>query len=329
MQFLSNSFIGLFGFLLFVAGTDTRPTCQKAISYKTDDFAVAQTINLCFQDNVPDNFEVNLDIPVCDDKLCAPLFLKIKWDLAGHYLEFDTLPGHPLTKFDHKRFSEADYQKLNQILNDKNSILRALAKNDLVDQSIKVKATTVDAVTGATPATIKNAVIEGAVYSSYTLWHWVNGPVGDSLRAFTLKNYSDEIAFKLLASTNFETQLFALKRFTAPEYDRHFNRLLPVIEKSSPIVRAYVVGKLPLPFPDKARNKSLVQLIATLDNYSKSMFIAQITSEKELALEFVPLVLAQFAAFDEKQQEKFVSGAQKLGITKINQQIKEYFTSLN
>jgi len=46
-----------------------------------------------------------------------------------------------------------------------------------------------------------------------------------------------------------------------------------------------------------------------------------------LAAEFVPMVLAQFAAFDEKHREKFASGVQKLGIENLNQQIKEYFSS--
>lgn len=325
MQFLSNSITVLFCLLLLVVGTNTKPTYRKAISYKASDFAVAQIINLCLQNNIPENFEANLNIPVCDDKLCAPVFLKIKWDLAGNYLEFDTIAGHPLTKFDHKRFSDSDYKKLDMLLKDKNNILGALAKNDLVDKSIQLKATTVDAVTGATPATIKNAVVEGAVYSSYTLWHLVNSSIGDSLRAFTVKNYSKEIALKLLFSNNFESQLFALKRFSPLEFDLHFEKLVPVIERSSPIVRAYIIGKLPLPFQDKTRNKSLVLTISTLDNYSKSIFIDRLISSKELVPEFGPLIVSHFSAFDEKQQQKFVSIVQNLGIQDLNQQIKEYF----
>lgn len=327
VQILSKTFIVLFGFLLLVALTDSKPTLRKAINYKADDFAVAQIVNLCSLDNTPEYFEAKLNIPVCDDKLCAPVLLKIRWDLAGNYLAFDTIQGKPLTKFDHKRFSEADYKKLDQILKDKNSILYALAKTDLIDKSIKVKATTVDAVTGATPATIRNAVVEGAVYSSFTLWHFVNGTVCDSLRAYTLKNFSEQIAFQLLKSPNFETQLFALKRFRTQEYIRFFDKLLSIIEQSSPIVRAYLISKLPLPFQEKTRNKKLVEIITKLDNYSKSIFIDRVISTEETARELGPLVLAQFAAFDEKQQEKFISGAQKLGIENLNQEIKEYFGS--
>jgi hypothetical protein len=315
--------------VLFAFQPDKKSVFRKAISFKTDDYAVAQLVNMRLQDNIPENFEANLNIPVCDDKLCAPVFLNVKWDLAGNYLGFDTIPGHPLTKFDHKRFSKADYVRLQQILKDKNSILRVLGKNNLVDKSVQLKATTVDAVTGATPATIKNAVIEGAVYSCYTLWHFVNGSLADSLRAFALKNYSEQIAFKLLASSNFETQLVAIKQLTNQQYIQHLNKLLNVLQQSSPIVRAYLINKFPIPFQDKTLNKQLVQTIVTLDNYSKSVFIDRVIVSKELAQEVGSLILSQISAFDEKQQEKFIREVQKLGLPELNQQIKEYFTSLN
>ena len=327
MQFLSNSITILLGFLLLVAVTDSEPTLRKAFSYKADDFAVAQIVNLHLLDNTPEYFEARLNIPVCDDKLCAPVFAKIKWDLAGNYLAFDTIEGNPLTKFDHKRFSGDDYQKLDQILKDKNSILQSLSKNDLVDKSIRVKASTVDAVTGATPATIKQAIVEGAVYSSFTLWHFVNGAIGDSIRAFTLKNYSLAIACKLLDSENFESQLFALKQFKQQELSENFDRLLPLIEKSSPIVRAYFINKLPLPFAEKQKNSNLFEAYKRLDNYSKSIFSDRIISSKEIAVVFAPLIFDHMNAFDEKQQQKLISGIQKLGLPELNKQIKEYFSA--
>jgi Na+-translocating ferredoxin:NAD+ oxidoreductase RnfG subunit len=60
-----------------------------------------------------------------------------------------------------------------------------------------------------------------------------------------------------------------------------------------------------------------------------AFFTNKVVSSNEPTPGLGNLILLPISAFDEKQQEKFVSGAQKLGITKINQQIKEYFTSLN
>jgi hypothetical protein len=314
-------------FLLLFVEPGNKLKCKKAFSYKTDDYAVAHIVNICQIDSIPEYYEATLNIPVCDDKLCAPVFVKIKWDLAGNYLAFDTIAGKPLTKFDHKRFSDNDYRKLDQILKDKNSILQSLSKTDLIDKSVQVKATTVDAVTGATPATIKQAVVEGAVYSSFTLWHFVNGTIGDSLRTSTLKNYSPGIAFKLLDSKNFETQLFALKQFKQHELSANFERLLPLVEKSSPLVRAYFINKLPLPFPEKQKNRNLLESYKRHDAYSKSIFIDRIISDKEIAAVFAPLILDDMSAFDEKQQQKLISGVQKLGIQELNKQIKEYFST--
>ena len=122
---------------------DGQVTCRKAFVYKTDEFAVANPINVCLKNNVPVGYQATLNMAVCDDKLCANVFLKMDWDLAGSFVGFDTLPGKPLTKFDHKRFTDADYKKLDQILKDRNSMLRVLSKNELVDKSVVVKSATV------------------------------------------------------------------------------------------------------------------------------------------------------------------------------------------
>lgn len=294
---------------------DSLSNCRKAFIYKTDEFAVGSKIIICSNAmQVPVDYETTLNMSVCDDKLCANVLLKICWDLAGNFLRFDTIAGKPLTKFDHKRFSDVDYKKLDQILKDRNSLLRVLGKSDLVDKSIKLKATSVDAVTGATPASLRNAVVEGAVYSSYALWHFVNGPVGDSLRSFTLKIYSKPIAFHLLESPNFETQMFALKQFSVADYEVSFDRLVKIISKSSPLIRAYFINKIPLPFSSIEKNRQFVCLYSILDDYSKSVFLTRVTTEEKIAKSLLPLVLPIFGDFNEKQQELIVGSCQKFEI---------------
>jgi len=147
-------------FLATANSPDSINTCRKAFMFKPDEFAVANSIKICSNAvQVPFGYETDLNTAVCDDKLCANVLLKLYWDLAGNFVRFDTITGKPLTKFDHKRFADGDYKKLDQILKDRNSMLRVLEKSDLVDKSIKIKATTVDAVSGATPAMVKKAVM--------------------------------------------------------------------------------------------------------------------------------------------------------------------------
>lgn len=294
---------------------DSLYSCNKAFVFKTDEFAVAQTINIYSNaDKIQTGYAADINLAVCDDKLCANVILKIYWDLAGNYLKFDTLTGKPLTKFDHKRFVEADYKKLDQILKDKNSMLRILNKEDLIDKSIILKATTVDAVTGATPATIKKSVVEGAVYSTYSLWHFVNGTVKDSMRAYTAGIYTDQVARQLINSDNYETQLFALRRMSKEDYENALPQLFQVVGRSAPLIKAYILSKVPLPFQDQEQNLRFVKLFPELDVYTRSIFMDRITNDKNLATLFLPLMLPILSNLDKKQLEQYLGAYQKFEI---------------
>ena len=301
---------------------DRGDTCRNAFSYSSDDFTVTNIIKVCNNtDQIPVGYEAEINMPVCDDKLCANVVLKFYWDLAGNYTGFDTILGIPLTKFDHKKFKTEDYSKLNLILKNRNSMLRILEKEDLVDKTIKVKATMVDAVTGATPQTIKNAVVEGAVYSSYTLWHFVNGAIKDSIAAFTLSIYSEPVARQMLTSDNYETQLFALRKWTDTEYELHSHLLFQVIRQSVPLIKAYAISKSPLPFGTVEKNRQFIALFPLLDAYSKSIFLNRITSEKNLATAYLPLMTPKLMDFDKKQLEQVTVAYQKFKIPG-NQELK-------
>lgn len=303
---------------------DSLKTCRKAFFFKIDGYTGVNTIDMCSNvAQISVGYETSVNRTVCDDTLCANVLLKICWDLAGNYVGFDTIAGKPLTKFDHKRFSDADYKKLNQILKDRNSMLRVLEKSDLVDKSIKLKATSVDAVSGATPATIKNAVVEGAVYSSHTLWHFVNGPVKDSIRAFTLRNYSEQIASQMLRSGNFETQLFALKQIPPDEYESRFGMFFQLMQKSSPLIRAYLINRAPLPFHDQEKNRKLALLFPVLDGYSKSVFIDRITGNRQLAITFFPMIMSHLDGLNERQAGKIQMAVQNYNIEGYGDRLKK------
>jgi hypothetical protein len=291
--------------------------CRIAFTFQPEKSAIPDTMMLC-RDSVqlPSGYQAVVNMEVCDDTLCARLILKLNWDLSGNFSGFDTLPGNPLTKFDHGKFTSEDYRKLDQILKDKNSALRVLEKEDLVDQSIRVKATTVDAFTGATPATIKKSIVEGAVYTSYSLWHLVNGILCDSIRAFTLKVYSDAVSERLLKSGNYESQLFALRLMKAPEFEERADLIFLILQKSNPLVRAYVLNKIPLPFRDPFKNPELVKLYPVLDNYSKSIFINRIVSSKKAAEVFIPLFRPPAIILDQKHMQKLNEAAGKFRISK-------------
>lgn len=289
-------------------------TCLEAFNYKSDDFSIINTIKICSKDQIPTGYQAEINMPVCDDTLCANVSLIFYWDLAGNYKNFDTIPGMPLTKFDHKKFQPTDYLKLDQILKSRNSILRILKKEDLVDKTVKIKATTVDAVSGATPQTIKDAVVQGAVYSSYTLWHFVNGAIKDSMAAYTSGIYSLAIAQQMLTSDNYETQLFALKKWTKSEFELHSDLLFQVIRQSVPLIKAYAISKTPLPFDTIEKNSQFIELFPMLDAYSKSIFLNRLTAEKNLATVYLPLMISKLTDLDMKQLEQIANACEKYQI---------------
>lgn len=299
-------------------------SCRTAFNFNSEEFAVSNTIKICNNaSQIPFGYEADINMPVCDDTLCANVVLKLYWDLAGNYRHFDTIPGKPLTKFDHKKFASADYLKLDQILKNRNSILRIVKKEELVDKTVKIKATTVDAVTGATPQTIKKAVVDGAVYSSFTLWHFINGSIKNSFIAFTESIYSELIARQMLLSDNYETQLFALRKWTESDYEVHSDLLFQIIRQSAPLIKAFAINKAPLPFEQKEKNQQFVALFPALDDYSKSIFLNRITADKNLATVFLPLLISGSMDFNQKQQEQIAGAVQKFGIPGLEEQIEK------
>ena len=239
----------------------------------------------------PESYFANLDMPVCEDTLCRNMVLKVCWDMAGNYINFDTISGFPLTKFDHIPFSKDDYLKLDLILKDKNSPLRILGKDDLTDSRKVIKSRVVDAVTGATPKAIQNAVVQGAVYSSYQLWHLVNIEAKNKIRNNTRTLYSNDISMMLLFSDNYDTQLFAINQMSPEDLESSWETLLLVLNKSVPIVRAQILNKIPLPLRSTESNRKLVALFSKLDAYSQSIFLKRVTYEKAIATQIVPLLI--------------------------------------
>lgn len=69
----------------------------------------------------------------------------------------------------------------------------------------------VAAVSAPTVLTLKTAVILGAGYTCYDLWHWSNGLLTDHIRDFTGKDCSEKEMLAYLLSDKTDSVLFALK----------------------------------------------------------------------------------------------------------------------
>jgi len=100
--------------------------------------------------------------------------------------------------------------------------------------------------------------------------------------------------------------------------------LFQVIRESSPLIRAYIMNRAPLPFQDQEKNRRLALLFPDLDGYTKSAFIDRITAEKQIAVVYIPLMLPLFQLLDERQQDKLITQVQKFEISGLEELIKNY-----
>src|SRR5690606_30628116 len=246
-------------FLLYDGGGDRRPLImvdnwnleevhseEPAFMLKDDSTEVVYEVILLKDEyGVPYAYGSHILTPVCDDSLCALMNIEVYWNLLGNYIGYDTIAGDPLTKNDHLPFLTKDYQKLHQLLSDDNSIIKRKEKHELFDTEAKRVSEVVDAVTGATAKEISEAVVDGALYSCYTLYHIVYGPLSEMMLSDMESRFSPDLQSSFMMSDHFDYQLYILKRIQTDDFVQNQTRILELIHTSIPLNRLYIMKKMP------------------------------------------------------------------------------------
>lgn len=175
--------------------------------------SITYTLNLVLdKTGQPLYFYRNIYTPVCNTGECKPVYINFYWDLMGNYTRFDMPENEVLTKTDHGEFLEKDYAKLQDILSRESSILAELKMEDLVVKGTEEISDSANIKTGATLKTIKNDVIEGAVFTCYTLWHLAHGHASTEIRKITETYTSPTLLHRFLESDNYHYQYFAMEK---------------------------------------------------------------------------------------------------------------------
>lgn len=237
---------------------------------------IPMEVELVFDTNgLPGFFLCHVNTPVCSDGLCRPLVLDVYWDLLGNFTRFDVPEFPPLTKWDHLEFTAQDYLTLGDILRDRNSILGSVTDvNTLFDPSTKKISDKVDAVTGATRETIKNAVVPGAVYSSYTLWQVVNGQISSRIRQYTVSYWGPALINKFLLSENYHYHYEALAYLLSNGYEGHLRELVHMLNGSNPFVTRMAVSRFPQDWLEQETFQiALTALIDHLDYRAQEIWL--------------------------------------------------------
>jgi len=173
-------------------------------------------------------YTAHLMTAVCSDGVCKPIDIHLYWDLLGRFYRYST-GKEPLTKFDHDPFTEEDHKKLNEILADKNSILRDYEVEDMIDGTVEVSSAQVDGVTGATGKAFKDASVEGAMYTVYMLWHFVNGDIRTKIYRHTQSMLSEPMIASMLGAGREDYLNFVFDNLTEPQREKFAPQIIALL----------------------------------------------------------------------------------------------------
>ena len=241
--------------------------------------------------NSPLLYYASINTPVCIDELCKPLVVSVYWNLLGNYAGYGLVGEEPLSKFDHEYFNQADYRKLHELLLDDNSILERRKLEQLYDSQVErerkitYKGVEVDAITAATKKEIKTTVVEGALYSCYTLWHLAHGPVKTQIMERITQLFEPDQMHRWLYSEYIDYQEYALKKLQAEAFQQHADRIIELIKSSRPATRNYLLKKLPVTFwSEKETSTAIYESFKDLDVNSRTVLIQKLNLAPDLAI---------------------------------------------
>lgn len=151
---------------------------------------------------------------ICIDGECRLVAINLFWNITGRYLGFELPENEFLSKTKHKQFKPKEYDRLHEILTEANSPLIDYTIEELVPVKDSYNQK-VDAITSATITAVLNYIVEGAVYTTYTLYQIVYGPTKHEIEKQTSKLLNSELTLKILNSNNIKDQVWVLNNISA------------------------------------------------------------------------------------------------------------------
>ena len=188
----------------------------------------------------PSGYSMELINKVCLDDVCKLVEVTMYWDAIGFYKSLEYPEGKPLTKVEHEPFTPADYEKLDSILKDRESILDdhelGFLASEKDDKSPKGEDDDeyqeVDGVSKATPGAVKEAVVKDAAWTTWVLWKYANTELVPIMQRMTKSRISPKFLKHLLDSKNWQEIEFALNHLleqkpVAPQYIDKVAEIMP------------------------------------------------------------------------------------------------------
>ncbi|WP_341227895.1 hypothetical protein [uncultured Arcticibacterium sp.] len=225
-----------------------------------------------------DTYRANIIAPVCEDRVCYDVNLIFNWNLIGEFIDFEILSGEPLTKLDHIPFSPKDYQRLQSILRNQDLNFVKIPAEELVVKSDKPK---LDGYSGATKETVKKEVIEGALYTCYTLWHVANGAVVDSIKAHTSADLDKNLVSKMIGQKSQTNNYFLINRLDEASYSENIDAILGLMAESKGYFSKNAFEKIPETlFESKSVQNYIINNYQELDYFTQKAILKKLEKVK-------------------------------------------------
>jgi len=183
--------------------------------------------------NYPVKYSRKIVVGVCVASECRMVKIELFWNITGRYLGFELPAGEFLSKTEHNPFNEVEYDRLHSLLADPLSALANYSLNELVPVTDSSKIY-IDAVSSATISAVLDYIVEGAVYTTYTLWHIVYGATKREIEKLTTTKLNSKLVLKILKSNNIDDEIWVLNHISnsvkiTPELQ---NKLMEIISGS-------------------------------------------------------------------------------------------------
>ena len=189
---------------------------QRIVPHKIhfqDNFLNDTLIEYVDINNIPLMYSRKILTGVCVDGECRLVNIVLYWNITGRYMGFELPRGEYLSKTEHEPFKPEEYDRLHELLAEPFSALAHYSIEELVPTKDSANFK-IDAVSSATTSAVLDYIVEGAAYTTYTMWHIVYGQTKREIEKLTTENLNSEIAIRLLKSEILDDQVWALNHIS-------------------------------------------------------------------------------------------------------------------
>lgn len=269
---------------------------EETVEYTAElnDTIPNKTIKVYFDaDSDPIKYSRDILTGVCIDGECRLVSIQLFWNATGRYLGFVLPDGEFLSKTEHDPFTDYEYDRLHDILSEDNSPLGNYTIEELVPEKDSTSSE-IDAMSSATIEAILDHIVEGAVYTTHTLWHIVYGSTKTEVEKQSIGRLNSAFVLKILNSEYMRDQVWVLNKLNSSVVitEDLRNKLMELISGTDVYLAERALNALKPGSMTKEVQSELVGIFATSGFLQKRLILQKYKESETLSPEIIPVLTA-------------------------------------